>query len=65
MREKNNTNIKCLIQKRRVLRIANKNIVPKKSRIINKYLNEINEKECGKKMEKTICSKSQKLVLKI
>ena len=64
MREKNNTNIKCLIQKRRVLRIVNKNIVPKKSRMINKYLNEINEKECGKKMEKNNLFKKPKISAK-
>ena len=61
MREKINTNIKCLIRKRRVLRIVNKNIVPKKRRMINKYLNEINEKENSKNMEKNNLFKKPKI----
>ena len=58
-RQKNNSNVKCLIKKIRVLRAFNKNIIPKKKKVIFKNNDEINTKICQKNMEITNYLKNQ------
>ena len=61
--ENNNNNVKRLIQKIRALRAFNKNINPKRKKVmINK--NKINVKECEKSMEFTYFPKKQTRLLK-
>ena len=63
LRQENNNNVKRLIQKIRALRAFNKDIIPKRKKImINK--NKINAKECEKNMEFTYFPKKQIRLLK-
>ena len=57
--QKNNSNVKRLIQKIRVLRAFNRNIVPQKKKIIDKNNNELNQKEIQKNKEITHSLKKQ------
>ena len=57
--QKNNSNVKRLIQKIRVLRAFNRNIVPQKKKIIDKNNNELNKKEIQKNKEITYSLKKQ------
>ena len=57
--QKNNSNVKRLIQKIRVIRAFNRNIVPQKKKIIDKNNNELNKKEIQKNKEITYSLKKQ------
>ena len=63
LKQENNNNVKRLIQKIRALRAFNKDIMPKRKKvIINK--NKINAKACEKSMEFTYFQKKQTRLLK-